>query len=168
MGVAVHCGFPSQWTATFLGDLEPIRAGMVIEMGYFVSLIPTADDEVGCFFELAPVTESDVVYDLGSGDGRLVFAAVTAGAGRAVGVELNPTHVEESRRSASERGLDARTSFLHADLMDVDLSGATLVVTYLFSTASTALKPKFEAELKPGARVVMESFPVHGWKADAS
>jgi len=52
-------------------------------MGYFVSLIPTADDEVGCFFELAPVTTTDVVYDLGSGDGRLVFAAVMAGAGRA-------------------------------------------------------------------------------------
>jgi SAM-dependent methyltransferase len=135
-------------------------------MGYFVSLIPTADDEVGCFFEIAPVTESDVVYDLGSGDGRLVFAAVMAGAGRAVGVELNPAHVEGSRQSAKKRGLDSKVTFVEADLMEVDLSEATLVVTYLFSTASAALKPKFEAELKPGARVVMESFPVHGWKPD--
>ena len=133
-------------------------------MGYFVSFIPTAADEVGCFFDLAPVSSEDVVYDLGSGDGRLLIAAVERGAGRAVGVELNPARVQESRDAARKKGLDSRITFVEADLMDVDLSKATLVVAYLFSTASTALKPKLEAELRPGARVVMESFPVHGWK----
>ncbi len=133
-------------------------------MGYFVSFIPTATEEVGCFFDLAPVSLQDVVYDLGSGDGRLVFAAIERGAGRAVGVELNPAHVQDARELTKKKGLESQVSFIEADLMDVDLSDVTLVVTYLFSSASAALKPKFEAELKPGARVVMESFPVHGWK----
>lgn len=133
-------------------------------MAYFVSFIPTSADEVRYFFDLAPVSAQDVVYDLGSGDGRLVFAAVERGAGKAVGVELNPAHVRECRDLARKKGLESRVSFIEADLMDVDLLDATLVVTYLFSSASAALKPKFEAELKPGTRVVMESFPVHGWK----
>jgi ribosomal protein L11 methylase PrmA len=133
-------------------------------MGYFVSFIPTATEEVGCFFDLAPVSNRDVVYDLGSGDGRLVFAAIERGAGRAVGVELNPARVRDANESAKKKGIESRVMFVEADLMDVSLSDATLVVTYLFSTASTALKPKFEAELRPGARVVMESFPIHGWK----
>ncbi len=133
-------------------------------MGYFVSFIPTATEEVRYFFDLAPVSAQDVVYDLGSGDGRLVFAAIEHGAGKAVGVELNPGHVRESTDLARKKSLESRVTFVEADLMDVDLSPATLVITYLFSSASAALKPKFEAELKPGTRVVMESFPVHGWK----
>jgi len=136
------------------------------EMGYFISFIPTEAEEVGNFFDLAPVSSEDVVYDLGSGDGRLVFSAIEKGAGRAVGVELNPARVQEAREIARKKGLESRVRFVEADLMDVSLSEATLVVTYLFSTASTALKPKFEAELRPGARVVMESFPIHGWKPE--
>ena len=133
-------------------------------MGYFISFIPTAAEEVGNFFDLAPVSSADVVYDLGSGDGRLVFCAIERGAGKAVGVELNPARVQEARETAVKKGLESRVRFVESDLMDVSLSEATLVITYLFSTASTALKPKLEAELRTGARVVMESFPVHGWK----
>src|SRR5512140_1184391 len=136
-------------------------------MGYFVSLIPTAAEEVSAFFDLAPISQNDVVYDLGSGDGRVVFAAARLGAGRAIGVELNPVHVEEATKTAHKLGLHAQIHFVNADLMDMDLSEATLVVTYLFSTASDALRPKFERELKPGARVVMESFPIHDWEPDA-
>ena len=133
-------------------------------MGLFVSFIPTATEEVGVFFALAPVGPEDVVYDLGSGDGRLLFAALERGAGRVVGIELNECRIQETRELARKKGVEDKATFVHADVMDVDLSGATLVVCYLYSTASAALKPKFEAELKPGARVVMESFPVHGWK----
>lgn len=133
-------------------------------MGSFISFIPTAMDEVGIFYDMAPVSSSDVVYDLGSGDGRLLFAALERGASRVVGIELNPDHAAEAAETARKRGLSDRAAFVNADIMETDLSGATIIVCYLFSTASTALKPKFEAELKPGTRVVMESFPVHGWK----
>ena len=134
-------------------------------MGSFVSFIPTPFEDVNTFFELAPVSSEDVVYDLGSGDGRLLFAALEKGAGRVVGVELNPDHVLTARQKAKEKGLEARVRFLNADVIDVNLSEATLVLCYLITAASKALKPKFEAELKPSTRVVMESFPVHGWMA---
>ncbi len=132
-------------------------------MPSFISWVPTPAEDIDTFFELAPLTEKDVVYDLGSGDGRLVIAAVAKGAGRAVGIELNPEHFETAVKTAAEKGLEGKVSFLQADVMDVDLSEATVIVCYLFSTASTALKPKFEKELKTGTRVVMESFPVPGW-----
>ena len=133
-------------------------------MGLFVSFIPTSPEEIDNFFELAPVSTTDVVYDLGSGDGRLLFAALEKGAGKAVGIDLNPARVQEARELANKKGIAARVSFVCADIMDMDLSEATLVLCYLYSTASTALKPKFEIELKSGTRVVMESFPIHGWK----
>jgi ubiquinone/menaquinone biosynthesis C-methylase UbiE len=133
-------------------------------MGSFISFVPTPFEDIEIFFALAPATSSDTVYDLGSGDGRLLFTALKKGAGKAIGVELDLGHVHEAREAVKKKGLDARVAFLHADVMDVNLSGATLVFCYLFTTASTALKPKFAAELKPGTRIVMESFPVHGWK----
>ena len=134
-------------------------------MGSFVSFVPTPFDDIDNFFKLAPVSAADVVYDLGSGDGRLVLAALQMGAGRAVGVELDPTLVQRASLKAGEQGLEDRVTFLEADVMDADLSPATVVLCYLITAATAALKPKFEAELKPGTRVVMESFPVRGWKA---
>ena len=134
-------------------------------MGSFISWVPTPVEHIDPFFQLAPVSSSDVVYDLGSGDGRLLFAALEKGAGRAVGVELNPDHAKTAREKAKEKGLQEKVTFLEADVMDVDLSEATVVLCYLITAASAALKPKFEAELKSGTRVVMESFPIRGWKA---
>jgi SAM-dependent methyltransferase len=133
-------------------------------VGSFVSFVPTPYDQIAPFFELAPVSPGDVAYDLASGHGRLLFAELEKGAGRAVGVELNPDHARAAKDKAIEKGLQDRVTFLQADVMDFDLSEATLVLCYLISAASRALKPKFEVELKPGTRVVMESFPVPGWK----
>ena len=133
-------------------------------MGSFIAYVPTPFEHIRPFFELAPVSASDTVYDLGSGDGRLLFAALENGAGRAVGVELNPDHVQTARAKAKENGLEDKVTFINTDVMEADLSGATVIFCYLITAASAALKPKFEAELKPGTRVVMESFPVPGWK----
>lgn len=133
-------------------------------MPSFVRFIPTPDEYIDSYFELAPVSSSDIVYDLGSGDGKLLFAALDKGAGRAVGVELDPKLVRSARETAKNRGLEDRVTFLEADLMDVSLAAASVVLCYLCNKASKALKPKFEKELKPGTRVVMESFPVPGWK----
>ena len=93
-----------------------------------------------------------------------MFAALQKAEGKAIGVELDLGHVREAREAAKKKGLDSRVAFLHADVMDGNVSDATLVFCYLFTTASTALKPKFVSELKPGTRIVTESFPVHGWK----
>jgi SAM-dependent methyltransferase len=130
----------------------------------FVSFIPTQIGHVDSFFELAPLSQSDTVYDLGSGDGRLLFSALEKGAGRAVGIELNPDLVLKADNSAKSKGLQDRIIFLKADVMDVNLSDASVILCYLSLHASTSLKLKLESELRPGSRVVIEMFPVPGWK----
>jgi cyclopropane fatty-acyl-phospholipid synthase-like methyltransferase len=132
-------------------------------MPSFVGFVPTHPQHVDAFFELAALSLSDIVYDLGSGDGRLVFAAIERGAGRAVGIELDRDIVRKARSEARKKHLQDRASFIRADVLDVDLSEATAVFCYLTPQASAALKTKLERELKPGARVVMESFPIPGW-----
>ncbi len=133
-------------------------------MGSFISFIPTPYEDVDPFFVLAPVSAEDVVYDLGCGDGRLLFAALERGAGRAIGIELDPLPLQTAKTKARQLGLEHKIGFVQGDVMETDLSPATLVLCYLITAASAALKPKLERELRPGSRVVMEAFPVHGWK----
>jgi len=133
-------------------------------MPSFISFIPTPPSHVNGFFQLVSVSPSDVVYDLGCGDGRLLFAALEKGAGQAVGVECDPEPLATAREVAKKKGIEDRITFHEADIMSVNLSDATIVFTYLCSAAALALKEKFEVELKPGTKVVMEMFPVPGWK----
>lgn len=133
-------------------------------MPKFISWIPTQPEYVDSFFELAPVSSSDVVYDLGSGDGRLLFAALEKGAGKCIGIDIDPERVDAARDAAKNKGVEDKLTFIEADVTEHDLSAASVILCYLLSSASAALKPKFENELKPGTRVVMESFPVPGWK----
>ncbi len=121
-------------------------------------------EDIEPFFELAPVSPSDVVYDLGSGDGRLLFAALERGAGKAVGVELDPECVRAARETAKSRDIEDSAIFMEADVMEVSLADASVVLCYLSAAAVAALKPKLESELKRGTRVVMKAFPVPGWK----
>ena len=133
-------------------------------MPKFIGWIPTPSEYIDPFFELAPVSSSDIVYDLGSGDGRLLFAALEKGAGKCIGIDIDPERVNVSREAAKNNGVDDKLTFIEADVMEQDLSEASVILCYLLSSASAALRPKFENELKPGTRVVMESFPVPGWK----
>jgi len=133
-------------------------------MPKFIGWVPTQPEFIKAFFDLAPVSSADTVYDLGSGDGRLLFAALEQGAGRCVGVDIDPDRVNVAREAAISKGFDKKVSFIEADVMTVNLSEASVITCYLFPTASAALRPKFEKELKPGTRIVMESFPVPGWK----
>ncbi len=133
-------------------------------MPSFVGFIPTQITHVEAFFELAPLSLSDVVYDLGSGDGRLLIAALEKGASRAVGIELNPDLIKKAKAIAIGKSLQDRITFLNGDIMEFSLSDASVVLCYLSHQASSALKLKLTEELKPGGRVVMEMFPVPGWK----
>lgn len=133
-------------------------------MPSFISFIPTPNEDIDGFFELVSLSPSDVVYDLGSGDGRLLFAALDKGAGKAVGIDIDPERVREATEMAKSKGLDDRVTFLEADVMEASLADASVILCYLSNSASAALKPKFESELKPGTKVIMESFPVPGWK----
>lgn len=133
-------------------------------MPKFIEWIPTQEQFINSFFQICPVSTSDVVYDLGSGDGRLLFAALGKGAAKCIGIDIDPDRVKVARKEARHLGVNNKVKFILADVMDVNLSKATVIFCYLCSTASTALKPKFEKELKPSTRIVMESFPIHGWK----
>ena len=133
-------------------------------MPKFIGWVPTPPEYIDPFFELSPVSSSDVVYDLGSGDGRLLFAAIDKGAGRCVGIDIDPERIKSATEESKNKGMDGKVTFIEADVMTVDLSQASVILCYLYPTASAALRPKFEKELKPGTRVVMESFSVPGWK----
>ena len=133
-------------------------------MPKFVLWVPTMSEFINGFFKLAPVSPSDVVYDLGSGDGRLLFAALENGAGRCVGIDIDSQKVNEARELAREKGLEDKVTFIEGDFLDVDLSEATVILCYLFPEALRALRPKFERELRPGTRIVSEVFSVPKWK----
>jgi SAM-dependent methyltransferase len=134
-------------------------------MPSFIGFIPTPIEQIDGFFELAKLSESDVVYDLGSGDGRLLFAALEKGAGKVVGVELNPELIRQATEIAKNKGVEDRIAFLEADVMEVNLSDASVVFCYLSTQASSDLKLKLESELKAGTRIVMELFPIPGWRS---
>jgi SAM-dependent methyltransferase len=116
---------------------------------------------------LARVGPDDVVYDLGSGDGRIVIAAAHEFGARGVGIEIHPGLVEESRRRARWYGVAGRVRILEGDLFTADLREATVVTLYLSGELNRRLRPKLLAELRPGARIVSQQFDMGDWPADA-
>lgn len=126
--------------------------------------IPTPLPVVHAALRAAWVTPCDTVYDLGAGDGRVVvIAARDYCVKKAVGVEVDPVLVEVARAYAKIHGVADRVEIIEEDFMKVSLEDATLVYIYLYKSINEVLRPKLEAELRPGARVVTVDFPVPGW-----
>lgn len=124
-------------------------------------------DSVGAeMLRLAGVTPRDVVYDLGSGDGRLVVAAARDFGARGVGVELEPDLVQTSRETALKAGVAGLTRFLWQDIFAADVREATVVTLYLGESVNLRLRPKLLAELSPGTRVVSHKFGMGDWSPD--
>jgi cyclopropane fatty-acyl-phospholipid synthase-like methyltransferase len=117
---------------------------------------------------LARVTSSDVVYDLGSGDGRIVIVAAQRFGARGVGIEIDPQLVERSRAIAREGGVADRATFIEGDLFTADLSRATVVTLFLSDFVNARLESKLKQELRPGTRIVSHQFPIGHWKPDAT
>jgi tRNA A58 N-methylase Trm61 len=131
-----------------------------------VPYVPTPQDIVDKMLDLAKVTPSDVVYDLGSGDGRIVITAAQKFGAHAVGVEINPELAQQSSDRIKELGLQDRASILHEDMYDVSLSKATVVTLYLLTSSNEKLRPKLEHQLHSGARIVCHDFHIPGWDPD--
>jgi SAM-dependent methyltransferase len=130
---------------------------------YFASTRqPVAD----AMLMLAGVTASDVVYDLGSGDGRIVILAAQKYGARGVGIEIDPKLVLLSRELAREGAVDGTVTFLETDMFTADISAATVVTLYLSTTINADLEPKLRRELKAGARIVSQQFPMGAWTPD--
>jgi cyclopropane fatty-acyl-phospholipid synthase-like methyltransferase len=129
--------------------------------------IPTPAEVVTSMLQMANVGNRDVVFDLGSGDGRIVIAAVkNFGAARGVGIELDPIRILEANALARNAGVQDRVEFRQQDLFETDLREASVVTIYLGNAVDLKLRPKLLAELKPGARVVSHAFDMGDWAAD--
>jgi cyclopropane fatty-acyl-phospholipid synthase-like methyltransferase len=135
--------------------------------GADVHYVPTPDAVVIAMLDAAGVTPADVVYDLGSGDGRIVIEAAKKYGARAVGIELDPDLNKKATKSAEKAGVIDKVSFVRADFFKVDLSEASVVTLFLSPNINARLQPKLRRELKPGARIVSHRFPMPpDWKPD--
>jgi SAM-dependent methyltransferase len=134
--------------------------------GKDVIWVPTPQALVDKMLDLAKVTPKDNVIDLGSGDGRTVITAAKRGA-HALGIEYNPDMVELSKRNAAKEGVSDRASFVKADLFESDFSQAQVISMFLLSSINLKLRPKI-LDLKPGTRIVSNTFDMGDWKPDES
>jgi len=129
-----------------------------------VVFVPTPPDVVDAMLKLAKVTSSDVVYDLGSGDGRILIAAAKTYGARGVGIDIDPERVREATANARANNVADKVSFRREDLFVADISPATVVTLYLSPSVNSRLAPKLMTELKPGTRIVSHAFDFGSWK----
>ncbi len=123
----------------------------------------TPQEVVDCMLQLADVTKTDVVYDLGLGDGRLVITAAKRYGARGVGIDIDPALITQSRANARKDGVDGLVEFRQQDALTVDLSPASVVTLYLLSGANLKLRPTLQKQLKPGSRIVSHQFGMGDW-----
>src|SRR6266567_4300603 len=146
----------------------PAAAGQVpapaIDIGFEPSPMSVAD----AMLELAGVKADDVVYDLGSGDGRVVILAAQKYGARGVGVELQPGLVEGSRQAARQAGVSDRVTFIEENFFQADISSATVVILYLWPTVNDRLEDKLRRELRPGTRIISHAFGIGRWSPEAT
>jgi SAM-dependent methyltransferase len=158
---------PRSWR-TFVGVLLALVA--VAAQGQSSTLdvpfVPTPTEVVNAMLKLAGVNKGDVVYDLGSGDGRIVIAAAKRHGAHAVGIDIDPARIDEATRNARQAGVADRVRFIRQDLFDADIGEATVVTLYLLPRVNQRLRPKLLAELKPGTRVVSHGFDMGDWKPE--
>jgi len=144
----------------FISFLDEYGEKMAITVPY----VPSPPEVVDKMLELAGVMPKDVVYDLGCGDGRLLLAAVKKfGARKAVGYEIRRDLYEELVKTVAREGLSSRIIVFNEDMSKADLSEATVLALFLTTTANEKIKPKLEAELKPGTRIVSHEFTFKDW-----
>ena len=129
-----------------------------------VPFVPTPERVVEKMLEVAKVGPRDVVYDLGSGDGRIVIAAAKKHGARAVGIDIEPERIKEARDNARRAGVSDRVEFRQEDLFKADFREATVVTMYLLTGVNQKLRPKLLAELRPGTRLVSHAFDMGDWK----
>lgn len=131
-----------------------------------VIYVPTSDTVVDAMLKLAKVKSDDVVYDLGSGDGRIVIAAARKFGARGVGIDIDPERISESNENARNAKVTDKVKFIEADLFESDFSDASVVTLYLLGRLNERLKPILFEQLKPGTRIVSHAFDMGDWKPE--
>ena len=136
------------------------------DSAHFAPFVPTPPEVVSRMLELAEIKQGDVLYDLGSGDGRIVVAAAKKFGIRAVGFEIDPGLVKDSRQFVKQAGLEELVEIREQDIRTVDFSPASVVTMYLYPAANLRLRPVLMRELKPGSRVISHDFGMGSWKPE--
>jgi protein-L-isoaspartate O-methyltransferase len=132
-----------------------------------VVYVPTPEAVVTTMMQLASVKPGDVVYDLGSGDGRIVITAIQKyGAQKGIGIEIDPKLIKEAQANAATAGVSDRVTFQQQDLFKTDFSEATVVTLYLLPELNVKLRPQLFKQLKPGTRIVSHDFDMGDWKPE--
>jgi SAM-dependent methyltransferase len=131
-----------------------------------VPYVPTTDLAVAAMLKLADVKKTDVVYDLGCGDGRIVIAAAKQLGARGVGIDINPERIREANENARKAGVEKLVRFEENDLFQADIREATVVTLFLLPHINLKLRPKLLQDLKPGTRIVSNTFDMDDWKAE--
>ena len=134
-----------------------------------VRFVPTPDNVVEAMLNLAQVTSADIVYDLGSGDGRIPIAAAARYGARAIGIEIDPILVRQAEANLAKAGVGDRVRFFNQDLFEANISAATVVTLFLLPRLNLELMPKLKRDLRPGARIVSHQFHMGDqWPPDQS
>lgn len=131
-----------------------------------VPFVPTPPEVIDRMLEMARVKSGDVIYDLGSGDGRILIQAAKRFGVKGVGIEIDADLVRESRANAFRQKVDHLVEFRAQDALSADVSEATVVTLYMLPDFNAKLRPIFDRQLKPGSRVVSHDFPIEGWVPD--
>jgi tRNA A58 N-methylase Trm61 len=143
-----------------LTAVATLAASLQLAQAPYVASPP---DVVDRMLRLARVGPDDVVYDLGSGDGRVVIAAALKFGARGVGIEIDPERVEQARTNAARANVEHLVMFRQEDVMEANLSEATVVTLYLLTAQNIRLRPRLTAALRPGARIVSHNFAMGDW-----
>jgi SAM-dependent methyltransferase len=131
-----------------------------------VPFVPTTPEAVQAMLKLANVQKTDVVYDLGCGDGRIVIAAARDFGARAVGIDIDPQRITEARENARQAGVEKLVRFEENDLFQADVHEATVVTLFLLPEVNLKLRPKLLKDLKPDTRIVSNTFDMGDWKPE--
>lgn len=131
-----------------------------------VIYVPTREPVMDAMLRLAEVDSSDVVYDLGCGDGRIVIAAAQRFGATGVGIDLDPQRIKEAKENAVDAGVTDKVQFIEGDLFESDFRDATVVTLYLLTELNERLKPMLLEQLKPGTKVVSHAFSMGDWEPE--
>ena len=131
-----------------------------------VPFVPTPQNVVEAMLKLADVKKGDILYDLGSGDGRMVITAAKLYGVKGTGIDIDPQRIQEANANAKKEGVENMVHFLNQDLFEADIHDATVVTLYLLPGINLKLKPKLWKDLKPGTRIVSHSFDMGDWQPE--
>ena len=159
MLVGLVASAPSALAQAQAGQEAPTRRPDVI-------FVPTPEEVVEAMLQVANVTKNDIVYDLGSGDGRIPVTAAKKYGARGVGIDIDPQRIKEANENVAKNNVGHLVRIMNADLFTTDISEATVVTLYLLPSLNVKLMPKLMKELKPGTRIVSHAFDMGDWKPE--